>query len=158
MRKIIGDVGRRLLAGLLSTAMILTATPGVFEKNIVSAAPAKQEEAQVQKIPTAIPKELKHEVELFSEDGSLDHVYMDEEKYDEVFYDVNDSEQMSLNDNNGFLGDKWKVQQIADYNFEYRDLVNNGDDGENYCILIMGDGYTANEQGKFLQVAQNIAN
>ncbi|MCR5835779.1 MAG: carbohydrate-binding protein [Lachnospiraceae bacterium] len=158
MRKNIGVVGRKVLASVLSMAMVLTATPGVFEKTIVSAAPASQEEVQTQDIPTEIPAELKREVELFSESGSLKHIYMDEEKYDDVFYDVNDPEQIGLKKDENYIGNKWQVEQIAEYNFQYRDLINNGDDGDNYCILIMGDGYTASEQDKFLQVAQSIAN
>ncbi|MBE5957292.1 MAG: carbohydrate-binding protein [Lachnospiraceae bacterium] len=157
MRKKIGDVSRKVLAGLLSVALVLTATPGVFEKQVISAAPVAQEEVQTENVPVVTPAESKQEVELFSQDGSLEHIYMDQEQYDDTFYDVND-EKMSLNAEDNYLGNKWQVEQIANYNFQYRDLVNNGDDGDNYCILIMGDGYTAGEQDKFLNVATRIAN
>ncbi|MDR3225269.1 MAG: InlB B-repeat-containing protein, partial [Clostridiales Family XIII bacterium] len=43
-------------------------------------------------------------------------------------------------------------------NFEVQKLVDNGPDSENIVVTIMGDGFTASEQGKFITEAQKVSN
>lgn len=92
------------------------------------------------------PEAAKVEVEVFSQNGEIHHEHVEDTRVD---FGEQDEKMLKSSSAN--------LQQIADYNFATKELVNNGDDSSNYCLLICGDGYTASEQNKFLAKAQEIA-
>ena len=123
---------KRIGAYILALVLVATIVPNVVF--------AIQDQLKLEK-PDG-PSEL---VEVFSQSGKMHHEEVDPSS----FVDFSDAARAK----DGL------VTQIAEtYNFATRELVNNGSDSQNYCLLICGDGYTASEQDKFLQVAQNMAN
>jgi hypothetical protein len=134
--------GKRFIAFLLLLVLMGSVEP-------VDAAKVKDEAAQTvivqEEAPLPAPVEEDGLVEVFSPNGSMKHVEVDPEDFKQFDADGDEVEEGQL-------------QQIAEtYNFQTKDLVNNGSDSQNYCILICGDGYTASEQSKFLSTAQQIA-
>ncbi len=129
--------GKRMIAFLLLLVLM-----GSVES--VDAAPEKQTPVyETTPIPAALEED--NLVEVFSPNGSMKHVEVEPEEFKQF-------------DARGKEVEPGQVQQIAEtYNFRTKDLINNGSDSQNYCILICGDGYTAGEQDKFLNIAQQIA-
>ncbi|MCR5737645.1 MAG: carbohydrate-binding protein [Eubacterium sp.] len=129
--------GKRMIAFLLLLVLMGSVEP-------VDAAPEKQTSVyETTPIPAALEED--NLVEVFSPNGSMKHVEVDPEEFKQF-------------DARGKEVEPGQVQQIAEtYNFRTKDLINNGSDSQNYCILICGDGYTAGEQDKFLNIAQQIA-
>ena len=123
---------RKIGASFLALALVVSIVP-----NLVWAIETAGEEKK--------PERATELVEVFSPSGKLHHEEVDTSS----FVDFSDAARAK----------RGEVTQIAEtYNFATRELVNNGSDSENYCILICGDGYTAGEQDKFLQQAQRMAN
>ncbi|MBR3645341.1 MAG: carbohydrate-binding protein [Lachnospiraceae bacterium] len=159
---------RRGLSIAMATAMIVTALPGqnVFAGGN-SPAVYGETDGEIAQIPNlGEPKEEKVAVEVFSQYGDIKNIYMDQEEYEDL-YKVEEGKESTYSESkseeslNIPVAPKWNVAPApvaGKYNFQYADLVNNGDDSDNYCIILMGDGYTASEQDKFLEVCRRITN
>lgn len=165
MKKQNERVIRKFLAIVLSAMLLLTAVPDMG----ISAKEQNNVKAEV-KTSVRQPKELTTRVEVFSEDGHLQHVEVGIEDLKNVpnsMSSVGEAKSRNKNAESKTEGgnSNLPVAEIDDnispvsnqFNFEYRDLINNGSDSENYCILIAGDGYTSGEQAKFLNTAQRVA-
>lgn len=147
---------RAAMAVVLSVALM----GGYIPKGEIHTYGSETKEKQV--VYRELPEEETTMIEVFNKNGSMKKVSMDVDEYEKAHNDAPDMELKSdikAEDNlpKGVSGVS-PAPSAGAYNFAYKDLVNNGSDGDNYCILIAGDGYTANEQDKFLQIAQNIAN
>ena len=167
MRKQLRAKIRRGFAATLTTAMVMTSMPqgGVFAAGD-SASDIESGNGVAQILDIGEPEEEKVAVEVFSKYGEIKNIYISREEYEDM-YSVDEDEILTYSTETeetetslAPVKPEWNAlpaPSAGKYSFQYADLVNNGDDADNYCILLMGDGYTASEQDKFLQVAQKIA-
>lgn len=161
MRKQKGNLGKQALALLMSTMLFVSSMPmlniGASEKGGPVAETV---------ISAELPEEETTEVEVFSEDGTMELVDVNVEDFVEIPYSETVVGQRMEANIASVLSDSMelqpkvfdKVEQISDqFSFAYKDLVYNGSDSDNFCMLIAGDGYTSSEQNAFLAKAQEIA-
>ena len=143
-------ITRRIVAPILAFMVIVSGIGAgdLIIKDIGVGTAKKQVNTSYKK-----PEQKKTQVEVYSEDGHMKHVTVNE-------MDMQDGlTRFSKNKNTSLAMTKEEMKKLRanDLGFKTVDIINNGSDLDNYCILICGDGFTANQQDAFLKTAREIS-